>query len=35
MLGLMGRNLVLNPAAPGCAVAGYHQYQAKVEALRQ
>ncbi|MBU4234184.1 MAG: NAD(P)-binding domain-containing protein [Desulfobacterales bacterium] len=31
----MGRNLVLNLADHGCAVAGYDQDQAKVEALRQ
>ncbi|MGP8107184.1 MAG: NAD(P)-binding domain-containing protein [Desulfobaccales bacterium] len=34
-LGVMGRNLVLNLADHGCAVAGYDQNQAKVEALRQ
>ena len=34
-LGVMGRNLVLNLAGHGCAVAGYDQDQAKVEALRQ
>ena len=34
-LGVMGRNLVLNMADHGCAVAGYDQDQATVEALRQ
>ena len=34
-LGVMGRNLVLNMADHGCAVAGYDEDQAKVEALRQ
>jgi len=34
-LGVMGRNLVLNMADHGCAVAGYDRDQAKVEALRK
>jgi 6-phosphogluconate dehydrogenase len=34
-LGVMGRNLVLNMADHGCAVAGYDKDAAKVEALRQ
>jgi 6-phosphogluconate dehydrogenase len=34
-LGVMGRNLVLNMADHGCAVAGYDKDQAKVEALRK
>jgi 6-phosphogluconate dehydrogenase len=34
-LGVMGRNLVLNMADHGCAVAGYDQDQTKVEALRK
>jgi 6-phosphogluconate dehydrogenase len=34
-LGVMGRNLVLNMADHGCAVAGYDKDPAKVEALRQ
>ena len=34
-LGVMGRNLVLNMADHGFAVAGYDKDQAKVEALRQ
>jgi len=34
-LGVMGRNLVLNIADHGCAVAGYDKDQTKVEALRQ
>jgi 6-phosphogluconate dehydrogenase len=33
-LGVMGRNLVLNMADHGCAVAGYDKDAAKVEALR-
>ena len=33
--GVMGRNLALNLAAPGCAVPGYDQGRAKVEARRQ
>jgi len=31
-LGVMGRNLVLNMADHGCAVAGYDKDQTKVEA---
>ena len=31
-LGVMGRNLVLNMADHGCAVAGYDKDQPKVEA---
>jgi 6-phosphogluconate dehydrogenase len=34
-LGVMGRNLVLNMADHGCAVAGYDKDHAKVEALRK
>jgi 6-phosphogluconate dehydrogenase len=34
-LGVMGRNLVLNMADHGYAVAGYDKDQAKVEAMRQ
>ena len=34
-LGVMGRNLVLNMAGHGFAVAGYDKDQAAVEALRQ
>jgi 6-phosphogluconate dehydrogenase len=34
-LGVMGRNLVLNMADHGCAVAGYDKDQTKVEALRK
>jgi 6-phosphogluconate dehydrogenase len=34
-LGVMGRNLVLNMADHGCAVAGYDQDASKVEALRK
>jgi len=34
-LGVMGRNLVLNMADHGCAVAGYDKDPAKVEALRK
>jgi 6-phosphogluconate dehydrogenase len=34
-LGVMGRNLVLNMADHGCAVAGYDRDQTKVEALRK
>jgi 6-phosphogluconate dehydrogenase len=34
-LGVMGRNLLLNMADHGCAVAGYDKDAAKVEALRQ
>ena len=34
-LGVMGRNLVLNMADHGCAVAGYDKDQNKVEALRK
>ena len=34
-LGVMGRNLVLNMADHGCAVAGYDKDAAKVEALRK
>jgi 6-phosphogluconate dehydrogenase len=34
-LGIMGRNLVLNTASHGCAVAGHDKDRAKVEALRQ
>jgi 6-phosphogluconate dehydrogenase len=32
-VGVMGRNLGLNMADPGCAVAGHDKDQAKVEAL--
>jgi ketol-acid reductoisomerase len=34
-LGVMGRNLMLNMADHGCAVAGYDKDQTKVEALRK
>ena len=34
-LGVMGRNLVLNMADHGCAVAGYDKDQTKVEALQK
>lgn len=34
-LGVMGRNLVLNMADHGCAVAGYDKDQTKVAALRK
>lgn len=34
-LGVMGRNLVLNMADHGCAVAGYDNDAAKIEALRK
>ena len=34
-LGVMGRNLVLNMADHGFAVAGYDRDAAKIEALRQ
>ena len=34
-LGVMGRNLVMNMAGHGFAVAGYDKDQAKVEALRK
>jgi len=34
-IGVMGRNLVLNMADHGSAVAGYDKDQAKVDALRK